>query len=32
MTILIGLGVVTFCYKYIYFYVFLIAKLMDTNF
>jgi hypothetical protein len=28
----IGLGIVTFCYKHIYFYVFLIAKLMDANF
>jgi len=33
ITVLIGLGIVTFCCKHVvYFYVFLIAKLMDTNF
>jgi len=31
ITVYIGLGIVTVCYKHIYFYVFLIAKLMDTN-
>jgi len=32
ITVHIGLGIVTSCYKHIYFRVFLIAKLMDANF